>query len=80
MKKLKVTINHLEEHVDGIVCGAKVTFKVLQDGVVLVKDSVSGKATSPYAKTYEVEASDSNLTVEHDRHDLHCLTITASFD
>ncbi|KAF1366355.1 hypothetical protein FHR25_005166 [Yokenella regensburgei] len=30
MKKLNVTITHLEQFIDGVICGAKVTYKVLQ--------------------------------------------------
>lgn len=77
MKKVKVTIAHLEEHYEGIVQGAKVTFKVIQDGKVLVEETLSGKATGPYVKMYEVNATDSNISIEHDRHDLPWLKITA---
>lgn len=77
MKKLKVTIVHLEEHRDGIVTGARVTFKVVQNGRVLVEDSLSGKATGPFSRTYDVSAIDADLYVTHDRHDLSWLTITA---
>ncbi len=77
MKKLKVTIAHLEEYRDGIVHGAKVTFQIIQNGKVLVRDSLSGKASQPFTKTYDVTASDADIFVTHDRHDLKWLTITA---
>lgn len=78
MKKLNVTIAHLEEHRDGIVHGTKVTFQVIQNGNVLVRDTLSGKAaTHPFSKTYDVNASEADIYVVHDRHDLNWLTITA---
>lgn len=77
MKKLKVTIAHLEEHCDGIVMGTRVTFQVVQNGRLLVEDSLSGKATGPFSKAYNVSATDADIYVTHDRHDLSWLTITA---
>ncbi|MEJ3966517.1 hypothetical protein [Citrobacter braakii] len=76
MKKLKVTIAHLEEHCDGIATGTSVTFKVVQNGRVLVEDSLSGNSTGPFSKFYDVSAIDADLYVTHDRHDLSWLTIT----
>ncbi|MGK0703688.1 hypothetical protein ACSFCW_09380 [Yokenella regensburgei] len=77
MKKLNVTITHLEQYIDGVICGAKVTYKVLQGGEVLVEDSVSGKASHPFTKTYDVNANGDSVYVTHDRPDLSWLTITA---
>ena len=77
MKKLKVTIAHLEEHCDGIVMGTRVTFQVVQNGRLLVEDSLSGKATGPFSKTYDVSAINADLFVTHNRHDLSWLTIAA---
>lgn len=79
MKKLKVTIAHLEQHCDGIVTGTSLTFQVVQNGHVLVEDSLSGKATGPFSKVYDVSATDADIYVTHDRHDLSWLTITAEF-
>jgi hypothetical protein len=56
-----MTINNLMEFADGIVQGANVTFTVLQAGKVLVDDSLSGKATVPYERNYEVMGSDADL-------------------
>ncbi|AUU92119.1 MULTISPECIES: hypothetical protein [Phytobacter] len=78
MKNLKVTINNLMEFADGIVQGANVTFTVWQAGKVLVEDSLSGKATGPYERNYEVMGSDVNVVVEHNRPDLTRLSITAA--
>ena len=78
MKNIKVTINNLMEFADGIVQGANVTFTVLQAGKVLVEDSLSGKATGPYERNYEVMGSDVNVVVEHNRPDLTRLSITAA--
>lgn len=78
MKNIKVTINNLMEFADGIVQGANVTFTVLQAGKVLVDDSLSGKATVPYERNYEVMGSDADLVVEHNRPDLPHLSITAA--
>lgn len=77
MKKLKVTIAHLEEYCDGIVQGETVNFQVIQNGRVLAEDSLSGKATHPFSKMYDVNASDGDINVTHDRPDLTWLTITA---
>jgi hypothetical protein len=77
MKKLKVTIAHLEEHCDGIVMGTSVNFQVVQNGRLLVEDSLSGKAIGPFSKVYVVSAIDADLYVTHDRHDLSWLMITA---
>lgn len=77
MKKLKVTIAHIEEHSGGIFHGINITFQVIQNGCVLVEDSLSGKATHDFSKTYEVNASEADIYVVHDRHDLNWLTITA---
>lgn len=77
MKKVKVTIAHLEEHCDGIVRGASVSFKVIQNGSVIVEDSLSGKASHPFTKTYAVDVNESAVHVMHDRPDLSWLTITA---
>lgn len=77
MKKLKVTIAHLEEYCDGIIQGATVNFQVSQNDRVLAEDSLSGKATHPFSKMYDVNASDGDINVTHDRPDLTWLMITA---
>jgi len=79
MKKIKVTISRLEQHCDGLVTGASVTFRVVQNANVLVEDSLTGKATQPYSKIYDVNADDSDVYVTHNRNDLSWLTITAEF-
>ena len=79
MKNLNVTINNLMEFDDGIVQGTNVTFTVIQGSKVLVEDSLSGKATGPYVKNYDVTGTDENLVVEHNRPDLPHLSITAAF-
>ena len=50
MKKVKVTIAHLEEHYEGIVRAANVTFQVIQNESVIVKDSLSCKASHHFNK------------------------------
>ncbi|HEE0082154.1 TPA: hypothetical protein R8G83_001504 [Citrobacter youngae] len=76
MKKLKVTIAHLEEYCDGIIQGTTVNFQVSQNDRVLAEDSLSGKATHPFSKMYDVNATDDAIDVTHDRPDLSWLTIT----
>lgn len=76
MKKLKVTVAHLEQHSDGTVTGVNVAFQIIQQGRGLVEDSLSGKALHPFSKTYDVDASDAEITVTHDRQNLSWLTIT----
>lgn len=79
MKKLKVTVVRLEEYCDGDLQGATVNFQVIQNGRVLAEDSLSGKATHPFSKMYDVNASDDAINVKHDRPDLTWLTIVAEF-
>ena len=63
MKTLKVTITNLQQINDGIVCGVKVRFKVIQSGCVLVEKVISGKATAPFTLSYDVNANDESLVV-----------------
>lgn len=77
MKKLAVTIRHLENHKDGIVSGDEVTFNISQGSKVLIEDKLVGKCTGPYAREYEVNASDEPISVAHNRPDLPWLSITA---
>lgn len=53
---MKVTITNLQQINDGIVCGVKVRFKVIQSGCVLVEKVISGKATAPFTLSYDVNA------------------------
>ncbi|EOD3160271.1 hypothetical protein ACTTQJ_004253 [Salmonella enterica subsp. enterica serovar Uganda] len=80
MAKLTVTLTRLEEWKDGIVYGTDVTFKAIQSGIVLIEDTVSGKSTAPYSRSYDVEAGAGDIVIEHNRPDLHHLSITASLD
>jgi hypothetical protein len=80
MEKLTVTLSRLEEWKDGMVYGTDVTFKAIQSGVVLIEDNVSGKCTAPYCRSYDVEAGAGDIVIEHNRPDLHHLSITASLD
>ena len=80
MAKLTVTLTRLEEWKDGIVYGTDVSFKAIQSGVVLIEDTVSGKSTAPYSRSYDVEAGAGDIVIEHNRPDLHHLSITASLD
>ncbi|MGR7537766.1 hypothetical protein ACU60L_02385 [Klebsiella aerogenes] len=77
MKTLKVTITNLQQIKNGVVCGAKVTFKVIQSGCVLVEKVVSGKVTGPFTLSYDVDANDDPLVVEHNRPDIPGLDISA---
>ncbi|WP_279047265.1 hypothetical protein [Cedecea davisae] len=80
MAKLTVTLTRLEEWKCGIVYGTEVTFKAIQSGLVLIEDTVSGKSTAPYSRSYDVEAGSGDIVIEHNRPDLHHLSITASLD
>lgn len=80
MKTLKVTITDLLQIKAGVVCGTKVTFKVIQSGYVLVEKVVSGKATGPFTLSYDVDANDGPLVVEHDRPDIQSVSITARLE
>ncbi|EEZ7075102.1 TPA: hypothetical protein ON596_002950 [Citrobacter freundii] len=78
--KLTVTLTCLEEWKDGIVYGTEVTFKAVQSGSVLIEDTVLGKITAPYRRSYDVEAGPGDIVIEHNRPDLHYLSITASLE
>ena len=78
MKTLKVTITNLQQINEGIVCGVKVRFKVIQAGCVLVEKVISVKATAPFTLSYDVNANDESLVVEHDRPDLQELVVSAA--
>ncbi len=80
MAKLTITLTRLEEWIDGIVYGAEVTFKAVQSGVVLIEDTVSGKSTAPYSRSYDVEVGSGDIVIEHNRQDLHYLNISASIE
>lgn len=80
MAKLTVTLTRFEEWKDGIVYGTDVTFKAIQSGIVLIEDTVSGKSTASYSRSYDVEAEAGDIVIEHNRPDLHHLSITASLD
>ena len=80
MRKLTVTLQRLEEVKEGMLLGTAVTFKVIQSGVLLIEDSVSGKCSSPYSRSYDVEAGTGDIVIEHNRPDLNYLKISASLD
>lgn len=80
MKKLTVTLEHLEERRNGLLSGTSIKFRVIQSGKVLVEDMLSGKASSPFTRVYEVDATDGDLVVEHNRQDLPWLTVIAAFE
>ncbi|MBA7853551.1 hypothetical protein HV318_00570 [Enterobacter sp. RHBSTW-00901] len=80
MAKLTVTLKRLEEWKDGIVYGTEVTFRAIQSGMVLVEDTVSGKCSSSYSRSYVVEKGTGDIVIEHSRPDLHYLSITASLE
>ena len=79
-KKIVVTVSRLETHHDDIVAGATVSFKVSQSGSVVLEDTVNGKCTGSYRRAYEVDASEGDLLVEHNRSDLAWLNISANFE
>jgi hypothetical protein len=80
LKTLKVTITNLQQIKAGVVYGAKVTFKVIQSGCVLVEKVISGKTTAPFTLSYDVSANDEPLIVEHDRPDIQSVSITARLE
>lgn len=57
MKRLLVTVKPFN---------GTIPFRVLQRGRVLVKDIFSGKCTECYSRTYEVDATDEEISVECD--------------
>lgn len=79
-KRLVITISNLELSQDGLTHGTTVSFRVLQGGRLLLADSISGKASAPHRRVYEVDATDDELIVEHDGDYLKLLVITASLE
>ena len=57
MKKLLVTAKPFN---------GTIPFRILQRGRVLVEDVFSGKCTECYSRTYEVDATNEEITVECD--------------
>ena len=57
MKRLLVTVKPFN---------GTIPFRVLQRVRVLVKDIFSGKCTECYSRTYEVDATDEEISVECD--------------
>lgn len=55
MKKLRVTVKHFN---------GTIPFRILQRGRVLVEDTFSGKCTECYSRSYEVDATDEDITVK----------------
>lgn len=55
MKKLLVTVKPFN---------GRIPFRILQRGRVLAEDTFSGKCTECYLRTYEVNATDEELTVD----------------
>lgn len=78
LKTLKVTITNLQQIKNGVVCGTKVAFKIMQAGRVLVEKTISGKISGPFTLSFDVNADDGPLVVEHNRSDLTKLSIIAS--
>ena len=57
MKKLLVTVKPFN---------GTIPFRVLQRGRVLAEGTFSGKCTESYSRTYEVDATDEEISVECD--------------
>ena len=57
MKKLLVTVKPFN---------GTIPFRILQRGRVLVEDTFSGKCNECYSRSYEVDATDEDITVECD--------------
>lgn len=55
MKKLRVTVKPFN---------GTIPFRILQRGRVLVEDTFSGKCNECYSRSYEVDATNKELTVE----------------
>lgn len=55
MKKLLVTVKPFN---------GTIPFRILQHGRVLVEDTFSGKCTECYSRTYEVDATDEEISVK----------------
>ncbi len=77
MRKLTVTIKGLEQHTDGVVCGASVDIKVYQGSTLLVSDTFTGKLSAPYSRNYDVVEADGDIQVLHNRADLCSLEAEA---
>lgn len=72
MKKLEVKFS-----ADGLKT-QNLAFRVMQAGRVLVEDTLSGKISAEFRRTYEVEADESHIELLlHNIHDAS-LTVTAS--
>nr|WP_279078541.1 hypothetical protein [Hafnia alvei] len=77
MRKLTVTIKGLEQHIDGVVCGASVDINVYQGNTPLESDKFTGKLSAPYSRNYDVDDADGDIRVLHNRTDLCSLEAEA---
>lgn len=72
MRKLVVNI-----YSDGVVLD-NVMFTVMQGDLLLVEDSVSGKISTVFTRTYQVEAGEGDVSVLLQDGQIQGLTFTAS--
>ena len=78
-RTIALTVSGLEEWTDGILHGTTVQVSVYQGDKLLRSKVITGKTSTPYTQTFEVNASCGDLTVTHNRPDLPLLKVSAEF-
>ncbi|EPB1336013.1 hypothetical protein ACRBQO_004981 [Escherichia coli] len=69
MKKLLVTVKPFQ---------GTIPFRILQCGRVLVEGSFSGKCTQLHSRTFQVNATNEELTVEYTMNAAKCRMVSAA--
>ncbi|GAC63419.1 hypothetical protein [Edwardsiella tarda] len=78
MKELVITINGLAKHERDTTAEEVVGFTVYCGDNVLVSDSILGKSSSSYSRSYTVGDVDGEFKVVHNRPDLRELEVRAA--
>ncbi|WP_312838446.1 hypothetical protein [Pantoea piersonii] len=78
-RKVRIIISGLHEWKDGIVSGAEVEVGIWQNNKRIHCEVFSGKATRPFTREVELNASFDEIVAVHNRPDLKELQVSAEF-
>lgn len=78
-RKVRINIAGLQQWKNGIVSGAEVRVDIIQNGKCIHSEVFSGKATQPFTREVEINASFDDIVAVHNRPDLNELKVSAEF-
>ncbi|WP_051905569.1 hypothetical protein [Pantoea sp. NGS-ED-1003] len=78
-RKVRINIAGLHEWKDGILAGAEVRVDIIQSGKCIHSEVFSGKATQPFSREVDINASFDDIVAVHNRPDLKELKVSAEF-